>query len=517
MTDMEPPAPVGSPSPQRIGADVDALAGLGRRSALGLAGAAVSGVATIGTILVANRSLDRTALGEFFVAITVFSIAQGVCSLGIDAGLQYWIPSLRARAARLLLRRSIVSVAFLGFIAAALVFALARPFAELVADKDAGDASGVLRAIAIMMPFAGMYEVAFGALRACDRILPSVVLDRFLRPVAQLVAMAAVAFTDGGALAMTYAYTLPIIVSVVLAIAIAAQPRSLAKLPGDREHLAPSEFWQFTTPRAVARVAQVLTQRVDVLLLASLGSVEAAGVYGTVSRCMIAGVFVATAVQQMVQPRLRRLIVRGETDAVKSMYGASTTWLVLATWPAYLAMAIYSPLVLRAFGHAAVRGQHALMLLCLTMLVASACGLVDVVLLMLGRSWLSTINVLSALALNAALNFALIPSLGMNGSAIAWSVAILATNVVPLYQVAKSGLHPGGVPLTTAMVTGLVAFGAPMLVGRIVGGATLPAFAVSFTIALAAYIVVVSRFRRRVLLHRFFGDFSRKKPVHAVS
>ena len=65
---------------------------------------------------------------------------------------------------------------------------------------------------------------------------------------------------------------------------------------------------------------------------------------------MIAGVFVATAVQQMVQPRLRRLIVRGDSAAVKEMYGASTTWLVIATWPAYLAMAIFAPLVLRAFG-----------------------------------------------------------------------------------------------------------------------------------------------------------------------
>ena len=38
------------------------------------------------------------------------------------------------------------------------------------------------------------------------------------------------------------------------------------------------------------------------------------------------------------------------------------------------------------------------------MLVASACGLVEVVLLMLGRSWLSTANVLAALVVNVALN-----------------------------------------------------------------------------------------------------------------
>lgn len=513
MTELSSPAP----SAAEAGGDTDALSGLGRRSALGLAGAAVSGVATIGTILVANRSLDKVALGEFFVAITVFSIAQGLCSLGIDAGLQYWVPSLRAKAAKHLLGRSFVTVGVMGLVAAGMVFALAAPFARLVADKDAGDASGILRAVAIMMPFAGLYEVAFGALRACDRILPSVVLDRFLRPVAQVAAMGVVAVLDGGALAMTYAYTVPIIVSVVAAIVVVGQSRSYRKLPGTREHLPSSEFWRYTLPRAVARIAQVLTQRLDVLLLASLGTVEDAGVYGTVSRCMIAGVFVATAVQQMVQPRLRRLIVRGDNDSVRAMYGASTTWLVLATWPAYLSMAIFSPLVLRAFGHGAVRGQHALMMLCLTMLVASACGLVDVVLLMLGRSWLSTFNVLGALALNFVLNLLLISSLGMNGSAIAWCVAILATNIVPLYQVSRSGLHPGGPPLTTAMATGLVAFGLPMLIARLVGGATLPTFAIAFSGSLIAYVVTVWRFRRRVLLDRFFGDLVRKRPVNAAA
>jgi len=197
------------------------------------------------------------------------------------------------------------------------------------------------------------------------------------------------------------------------------------------------------------------------------------------------------------------------------MYGASTTWLVIATWPAYLSMAIFSPLVMRAFGHDAIRGQHALMLLCLTMLVASGCGLVDVVLLMLGRSWLSTFNVLGALALNAILNLALIPSLGMNGSAIAWSVAILTTNLVPLWQVSKSGLHPGGAALTTAMTAGLVAFGAPMLVGRLVGGSTVPSFVISFAIAITAYVIVVSKYRRRVLLDRFFGDLARKGSARA--
>lgn len=496
----------------------DALTGLGRRSALGLAGAGISGLATIGTVVAANRGLSEIDLGQFFVAISVFAIAQGLCSLGIDAGMQYWIPSLHPDAARSLIRRNLVLVAGVGLLAAVVTFALAQPLADLVAEGETADGSSVLRATAILLPFAGLYEVAFGALRACDRVVPAIVLDRFVRPIAQVIAMVVVAASGGGATATAYAWALPICGAVLVALALLAKPAATARVHGDRSSMSHSAFWHYTSPRAAARIAQVLTQRLDVLLIAAIGTYEDAGVYGTVSRCMIAGVFVATAVQQMVQPRLRRLIVRGDMAGVKEMYGASTTWLVITTWPAYLTMAIFAPLVLKAFGPDAVRGDTALTILCSAMLVASACGLVEVVLLMAGRSWLSTGNVLAALVINVAMNLVLIPEFGMTGAAISWMVSIFVTNLVPLYQVSRLGLHPGGTPLATAIVVCLGAFALPLLVGRIVGGASVTSFVVGLSIGVPAYVVALFVARRRVLLDRFVRDLRPGRvPTASVS
>ncbi|MCU1360779.1 MAG: polysaccharide biosynthesis protein [Ilumatobacteraceae bacterium] len=490
----------------------DALSGLGRRSALGLVGAAISGVATIGTLLVANRALDGQQTGQFFVALSVFAICQGLCSLGIDAGLQYWVPAINADSARHLIKRAFVTVTLIGVVAAVVVWFTAAPFADLVSKKDATGAEDVLRALAVLLPFSGLLEVAFGALRACDSVLSATLLDRVVRPVGQVVAMIVVAASGGGAIAMVYAWTLPVVVSVVIAMVLALRRHTTAGLSTTRGPIEPGAFWRYTGPRALARTAQVLTQRVDVILVAAIVSEDASGVYGTVSRCMIAGVFVATAVQQLVQPRLRKLVVRDDLPAVKEMYGASTTWLVIATWPAYLAMAVFAPTVLHAFGPGVARGSTALTILCLAMLVASACGLVEVVLLMLGRSWLSTVNVLAALAVNVALNAVLIPWLGMNGAAIAWMAAIFVTNVVPLYQVSRVGLHPGGMPLYTAMATAAGAFALPLLVGRLVGGHDVATFLVSFVIGLVVYLAALVTFRRRMLLDRFVADL-RPRPT----
>jgi O-antigen/teichoic acid export membrane protein len=494
----------------------DGLTGLGRRSALALVGAGVSGVATIATLIIASRTLSGVGAGEFFVAISLFAVVQGVCSFGVETGLQYFVPTMAEPAARRLIWIVSAASTVSGLVVAAVVWVLAGPFGDLLGKGEAtsGDTAHVVRTIAVLLPFAGLYEVVMGALRACDQVLISTVLDRIMRPIAQVVAMLVVASTSAGSQGVVLAWAVPNAAAVILAVLLLPRVR-LRNAAQRTEHVSQARFWRYTAPRSVARIAQTLTQRLDVLILAAVYPLEDAAVYGTVSRCMIAGVFVASALRQTVQPQLRRLIVRGDRTAVKNMYGASTTWLLLVTWPVYLAMITHAPLVMSVFGADYVRGAPALVLLCLAMLVASACGLVDVVLLMLGRSWLSTLNVLIALVLNVVLNLVLAPAIGMIGSAIAWVVAILATNLLPLAQTAREGLHPGGPPLATAMVLSVSTIAAPLTLERIVFGSALTPFLIVSAIALVAYAVALRRFRHRVLLDRLVSDLRRPRRVAA--
>jgi O-antigen/teichoic acid export membrane protein len=493
-------------------AETDGLQGLGRKSALGFAGALVNGIATIASILIASKALSNTEVGQFFVAISVFALAQGICSLGIETGLQYWIPAITPESIQRILRMALGGAAALGLVAMVVVGVGAGPIGRMLGDSKDQQLPGLLRAVALLLPCAGVYEVAYGALRSSGRMFASVLVDRIIRPVIQIIGLAVCAIGGGGSLAMTMAWTGPFVLATVAALYLLMRTELADFTDAERRSIDSAEFWVYTKPRAVARIAQVVTQRVDVLLIAGLASVEDAGVYGTVSRCMIAGVFVATAVQQVVQPRLRKLVVKGELRAVKTMYEASTTWLVLATWPAYLAMGILSPFVLRMFGPEYVRGATALTILSLTMLVASGCGLVDVVLLMVGKSWLSTGIVCAALGLNAALNVLLIPRLGMNGAAIAWSVAILTTNLVPLFVVSRLGLHPAGRALSTAIAVALLCFAVPLAAGRL--ASSMSSFDALLTLAIAggAYVAALAVTRRAVLLDRFLADLTSRPP-----
>jgi O-antigen/teichoic acid export membrane protein len=416
---------------------------------------------------------------------------------------------MRPSDARRLIVRMEIGSAAIGLALGVLVFVAADTVGALLADgADTSGASDIIRLIAVTLPFAGLYEVAMGALRSCDEVLTSTILDRTARPIVQVLSMGFAAMAGWDSTGMVLAWVIPNIATVLLAVLLMARVR-LRTLSETHAEVPPSVFWRFTGPRSVARVAQVLTQRLDVLILAAAFSIEEAAVYGAVSRCMIAGVFLATALRQTIQPRLRREIAFGDRRAVKNMYGASTTWLVVATWPIYLAMMTHAPLVMSVFGAKYMSGSAALVLLSSAMLVATACGLVDVVLLMLGHSWLSTINVLIALVLNAVLNLALAPTYGMIGSAIAWVVSILATNLIPLAQTTRAGLHPGGIPLWSGCAVAVVAFGLPMAIERLAFGDAFGPFVIALITASALYGTALYLFRKPLLLDRLVSDIGR--------
>jgi O-antigen/teichoic acid export membrane protein len=143
------------------------------------------------------------------------------------------------------------------------------------------------------------------------------------------------------------------------------------------------------------------------------------------------------------------LFARDDRRAANSVFQAATLWSMIAAWPLYLVVASFASTLMLVFGEGYDVASGVVVILSLTMLLATGCGPVDAVLLMSGRSWLSLANSTVTLALNVALNVVLIPVYGIRGAAIAWAVAIAVRNLLPLFQVRR---HLGMWPVTEANV-----------------------------------------------------------------
>ena len=168
----------------------------------------------------------------------------------------------------------------------------------------------------------------------------------------------------------------------------------------------------------MANLAQITIQRIDIVLVAIiLGPVEAA-IYTAATRFLVAGQFANSALSQAAQPRFAELFAVDDRRGANVVYRATTAWLVVLTWPLYLLAVIYGPEILSIFGHSYRAGDMVMVILGLTMLVATACGQVDMVLITTGRSSWSLANGLTAVFVNVGLDLLLIPRYGITGAAI---------------------------------------------------------------------------------------------------
>jgi O-antigen/teichoic acid export membrane protein len=278
------------------------------------------------------------------------------------------------------------------------------------------------------------------------------------------------------------------------------------------------KFWRFTAPRGLAGIFQIVVLWLNTLLVGRLASTAKAGVFNAATRYITAGLMVGVAIQHVIGPKLSELMAQRSWDRARGVYQVTTAWLMVATWPLYLTFALFAPTLLRIFGHGFEGGAGALEVLGWTMLVATAVGTVDMVLLMGGKSSWNLINTVVGLSSNIILNFVLIPRFGGTGAAIAWSSSILFTNLAPLAQVWKFlGMHPFGRGFPKAALAAGVAYGGLGLVVRVVLGASFPVFAAFEVVALALYVAVLWRYRNDLQLTVLVDELKRGNRRRAAT
>ncbi|WP_433021595.1 lipopolysaccharide biosynthesis protein [Kribbella sp. CA-294648] len=472
---------------------------LARGGALNLVGAVVAGVAGLALVVVATRALGLAEAGRFFTVISIFLVLQTVGRLGADLGLVYFLARFRAlgneERVSACLRAAFGPVLLVACLLGGGLALAADPLARWALDGDGGGAVTMIRLLAVLLPLAVGYDLLLSISRGYSRMRPTVLLEKIGRPVLQLTAMIAVALAGGGPVALAVAWGLPFLPFAVLALGSARRALPAKHLSGGRTSFTAS-FWRFTAPRAVASCAQILLQRLDIIIVAALRGPADAAIYAAATRFLVAGQLGNQAISTAVQPRLSGLLALRDMVQAGRLYQISTAWLVAISWPIFGIAAAFAPWILDLFGDGYDEGSSVVVILSVAMMVATACGVVSIVLIMAGKTVWNLWNTLLALVLNIGIDLALVPTLGIVGAAIGWAVALLAANLVPLAQVWRSErLHPFGAGTLTSMVlSGLCFWAVPFTVGATlgVGGWQL---LLAGGIGTAAYGVAVWRFR----------------------
>jgi O-antigen/teichoic acid export membrane protein len=514
-TDLTQPLPVISTARrQRVDGR---LAEVARGGLFNLIGAGVAGLCMVAVTLMVTRNFSQAAAGAFFATTSLFLIVEAVSSLGAVPGTVYFIARLRSigQHHRIpeVLRAAIWPVAAASVAAAVALALAAPPLARLLIHGQFGHAgagtrevAAALRALAVALPFAALLDTLLGATRGFRAMGPTNAVDRMGRSLLQLAGIAMVAAAGSAAL-LAPLWALPYVPAACAAwlwLRHIRRSQSVRGEPGQagaRQQEEPLRFWRFTAPRGLAALAQITIQRIDIVLVAIIrGPVEAA-IYTAATRFLVVGQFGIQAIGMASQPRFTEMFTQRDFLGANRVYQATTAWLILLTWPAYLLAISFGPQILTLFGHSYLAGATVIVVLALAMLLLTGCGLVDMVLVTTGRSTWSLYNGLLAVAINVALDVLLIPRYGITGAAVAWAAAIVVSNLMPLAQLAATvRLHPFGRGSVIAIALCSLSFGVLPVAARELAGRGVVPSAAAIACGCAVMAAGMWRFRAELSL-----------------
>lgn len=474
----------------------DHIQRIARSGGLSLVGAGASAVIGVLLVMAITRSdLGQSAAGSVFTTTALFLIAVTVVQLGADVGIVRWLPLHFAvgddHNVSTTMRAAFAPVLILSIAVGASVFVFASPISQLF-GVAASSIAPQLRVLALFLPLAAVYNLVLATTRGFRTMRPTVLVDSLGRHAVQLALVLLASALGLSVVGFIAAWSIPYIFAFAVASFWLVQLRHRMHrrtqqsgsdtIPPDSG--IAGEFWRFTAPRGVATIAQTLLKRSDIILVAALSSTTEAALYAAATRFVVFGQLAVQALQQALAPQMSATLAKGEHDAAQDIYRTTTAWAMTLAWPVYIASAVLAPWLLLLFGPQYGEAAGVVAVLSVAMLVATACGSVDTVLLMAGRSWLSLMNTGIALVINLGMNFVLIPKLGIMGAAISWAVAIIVRNALPLAMINRMlGMSPfgsasGWVAVTSiaclgVVPTALVALSAPfatVLAASIAGG-----------------------------------------------
>lgn len=412
------------------------------------------------------REIGAHGAGVVLQAVATFVITMALVKLGLDTTAIWMLPRMvRSEPER-------VRMALVGLLVPAAAVPLVVSCAWCawrLLDHGSGatdrPVTAAITVMAIFLPFASVMTVALAATRAFGGVVPFNAIGNVLVPGLRPVLLLGVVALGGGTLAATASYSVPLLVGMVVAlVCLFAGARRVTR---SRPHTGwvPDRalirrIMTYSLPRTLMSGLEQTVIWIDVVLVGVILGTTQAGIYGSASRFVSAGVVVLTALRIVVAPRFSALLAAGRKEDVEELYAVTARWILLFGAPIYLLLAVFAPTVLGWLGSGFQDGVSSMVILSLGSIVVLAAGNVQSLLLMSGRSALGAFNKLFVVAFNVTANLVLIPRIGIKGAAISWAGAMLLDTLLASYQVRRAtgiALAPTEVGITVMWVCVCVA------------------------------------------------------------
>lgn len=197
------------------------------------------------------------------------------------------------------------------------------------------------------------------------------------------------------------------------------------------------QVWSFSASMLGLSFLGIVTAQVDKVAIGFFQNPCQLGIYSVAAALVAYLPLVLMSVNQIFAPTIAHLHTLGEHKLLSRLFQSLTKWVTALTFPLLLVVIVFSRPLMHLFGPDFVAGWPILVIGALGQLVNCGVGSVGYLLLMSGNEKRLLRAQGGMAAIMVILSFALVPSLGILGAAIAASITTAGINIWNLIEVRR--------------------------------------------------------------------------------
>lgn len=445
------------------------------------------------TGIVLARFLGAHEYGLYNLTLTVLEIIAGLASIGLAMTLVRYIPILVSRQDKNRLW-GLIQIGLGIPTIFSILLGVGLFFGANIIAKELFNEPGfapLLQLISPVIAFYTMVDMIAAATRGFKNMHYTVIAQNIVLSIVKIGLILAFAiFGMNAARAITATTLTEVIVCGLLLFFLNKQ--FPLKPPFPKAQYEIGEFMRFSLPNYMSNLVTTFSGNIRTLLLGSFYSIADVGIFAVARQINLMSDMFHSSLVSVSQPIVAELSNRGDKEQLKRYYHTTSRWSFTLNFPMFLIVILFPGAIISIFGQSFAQGIVVLKILAWAGLINTGTGICGVLLDMSGNTHLKLVNTITSVVATIGLSFALVPTWGLMGAAIASLTAAVIINLLRLVEVfILFRLLPYDLnflkPLTAGSVAFVVGWGINLLVPV---GTNLVQLLLNILILLGAYVGV---------------------------
>ncbi|MDD4939034.1 MAG: flippase [Candidatus Omnitrophica bacterium] len=406
------------------------------------------------------RLLGPELVGLYFLGLIVIGFAAILGKFGLDAGILRYASMYKVNninKAKAILFKGIRLGICLSFITSIGILFASKGIA-LKLFKNASIIN-IIQYLAFSIPLSTILMLALSYFQAFRTLKYNVLIQNILQPLSNILLFVILFYFGLRINAAVFSYLAALLIALWAAFYFLHKRFKVFAM--DKISLLNShDFLKYSFSMFAILIFNYLYRWIDTLMLGYFRPTYDVGIYNIALRTSVLCSIFFVPFTSVFSPIVSELYEKDRIDELKHIFKVVTRWLFSLTVPLFLIFSFYANRILNIFGREFVIGSNAFIILSFSLLISSATDAIGAcILVMLGRTKIIFINMVTLIIISIILNYILIPKFGILGAAIVNSLSIILMGLLIILEVRYLyGFHPYSLKFFKPLWAGMVSF-----------------------------------------------------------